>query len=374
MQIRGRRGTNTIPWLILIVMLTSSVVRAQQAPAAETVPSKIDIFTGYSTWLPGARVDRASFVNNFGGTMLSGTYYRTPTFGYEVAYDYHEHLSDALISLAVGPVIRRPIGWNISVFAHALAGAGEVVGPYAPVPGGIYQQLGAAWGRQITIGGGVDIRLPYFLHRLSLRVVQADYMYEHVNFAPTSGIGNLNSARFSTGIVWRLGSFLPPPAVKFACTATPQRIFPGDPVSVIGVATNVDSKKPVTFHWMGHGVRTLESKPIAEIDSTGLPPGTYTVTGHVSEGNKPGQSAYCDASFTVMPFGAPSLSCSANPVVVPPGETATISAHGISPQNRPLQFGFISSAGLIQTKGNEARLNLAGVTCWRDHDCLQCVR
>jgi hypothetical protein len=363
MQSRERRLKNTPPWLLLIVMLTSSVVRAQQPPTAETAPSKVDIFVGYSIWLPGATVDRSPFPNDMHGAIASGAYYLNPTFGFELAADYHfANANDSLVSFAVGPVVRRPVWRNFSMFAHALAGAGDVVGPYASVPGkGFSQQLGADWGPQLTLGGGLDFRLPYVHHRFSLRIFQADYVYEHVDFGPGGGIGNLNSARYSAGIVWKLGSVVPPPAVKFACTATPQKIFPGDPVSVLGVTTNVDAKKPVTFHWMGNGVRTLESKPIAEIDSTGLAPGTYQVTGAVSEGSKPGQSAYCAASFTVMAFGAPSLSCSAHPAVVHPGETATVSAHGISPQNRPLQFGFISSAGFIDSKGNEASLSLAGV-------------
>jgi hypothetical protein len=362
MQIRERRLRHTPPWLILIVILTSTLVRAQQPPAAETAPSKVDIFAGYSIWLPNATVDHSSFPNDMHGALVSGTYYLNPSFGLELTGDYHfEDANDKLISFAIGPVVRRPVWRNFSMFAHALAGAGDVSGPVAAVlDKGYYQQLGAAWGPQLTLGGGLDFRLPYFHHRFSLRIFQADYLYEHVDFGPLT-VGNLNSARYSTGIVWNLGSALPPPAVKFACTATPQKIFPGDPISVLGVTTNADAKKPITFHWMGNGVRTLESKPIAEVDSTGLAPGTYKVTGHVSEGNKPGQSAYCAAEYTVMAFGAPSLSCSASPAVVHPGQTATISAHGISPQNRPLQYGFISSAGSVASKGNEATLSLEGV-------------
>jgi hypothetical protein len=368
MQLQERRLNNTAPkntppWLLLIVMLTSVVVHAQQPQAGETAPSKVDIFAGYSIWLPGATVDRTPFPNDIHGALVSGAYYLNTTVGFELAGDYHfEDANDSLVSFAVGPVVRRPVWRNFSMFAHAMAGAGDVIGPVAPVVGkGYYQQLGAAWGPQLTLGGGLDFRLPYFHHRLSLRLFQADYVYEHVDFGPTGGVGNLNSARYSTGIVWRLGSVLPPPAVRFACTATPQKIFPGDPVSVIGAATNLDAKKPVTFHWMGDGVRALESKPIAEVDSSGLAAGTYKVTGQVSEGNKPGQSAYCAAAFTVMAFAAPSLSCSANPAIVRPAETVTISAHGISPQNRPLQFGFISSAGSITPKGHEATLRLADV-------------
>ena len=308
-------------------------------------------------------VDHTPFPNDMHGAMVSGTYYLNPIFGLELAGDYHfEDSNDSLVSFAVGPVVRRPVWRNFSMFAHALAGAGDVIGPVAPVIGrGYYQQLGAAWGPQLTLGGGLDFGLPYFHHRLSLRLFQADYVYEHVDFGPTGGVGNLNSARFSTGVVWKTGAILPPPPVELACTATPQKIFPGDPLSVIGVATNLDAKKKATFRWIGTGVRAGQSKPIAEIDSAGLTPGNYTITGHVSEGDKPGRSADCTAEFTVMAFGAPRVRCSANPAIVHPGETAMISADAVSPQNRPLHYSFTSSGGSIVNQGHEATLNLAGI-------------
>jgi hypothetical protein len=43
-----------------------------------------------------------------------------------------------------------------------------------------------------------------------------------------------------------------------------------------------------------------ESEPIAEIDTAGLNPGVYKVGGHVSEGNRAGQSADCTAAYTVI--------------------------------------------------------------------------
>jgi hypothetical protein len=128
-------------------MLTSTLVRAQQPRAAETAPpSKVDIFAGYSIWLPNATVDHSPFPNDMHGALVSGTYYLNPSFGLELSGDYHfEDANDKLISFAIGPVVRRPVWRNFSMFAHALAGAGDVSGPVAPVlDKGYYQQLGAA--------------------------------------------------------------------------------------------------------------------------------------------------------------------------------------------------------------------------------------
>ena len=293
-------------WLIFAIMLAASVAKAQQQPSNEIVPSRVDIFAGYSIWIPNGSVENTPFPNDMHGAILTATYYFNPTFGLELAGDYHfADANDSMVSFAVGPVVRRSAPRGFSVFAHALAGAADVVGPVAPVrnaPEYYYQQLGADWGPQITLGGGLDFRVPYFHHRLTLRLFQADYVYHHIDFGPTGGIAHLNSGRFDTGVVWKVGSITPPPPVTLACTAAPQNIFPGEPLSVIGVATNLDRHKKANFHWMGHGVSTNESTPIVNVDTAGLEPGTFTISGHVSEGERAGQSANCTAQFTVMPI------------------------------------------------------------------------
>jgi len=91
-----------------------------------------------------------------------------------------------------------------------------------------------------------------------------------------------------------------------------------------------------------------------------LNPGNYTVTGHVSEGQKVGLFADCTANFTIKQYDPPTVSCSANPTDLQPGGTATITAQGVSPQNRPLTYSFSASAGQISGSGNTATLSTAG--------------
>jgi len=98
----------------------------------------------------------------------------------------------------------------------------------------------------------------------------------------------------------------------------------------------------------------------ASVDTAGLQPGNYTVTGHVSEGQKPGQFADCTANFTVKQYEPPTVSCSVNPSSVNPGDSATITATGVSPQNRPLTYSYTASAGSISGTGNTATLSTAG--------------
>src|ERR1700722_977972 len=154
---------------------------------------------------------------------------------------------------------------------------------------------------------------------------------------------------------------LPPPPVTYTCTAAPSPAFPGDPITVTGTAANLNPKKTATYSWTGNeGVKVTGDNTTGAVDTTGLAPGNYTVTGHVSEGQKVGLFADCTANFTIKQFDPPTLSCSANPTTVQPGGTATITAQGVSPQNRPLTYTFTASAGQVSGSGNTATLSTTG--------------
>ena len=51
--------------------------------------------------------------------------------------------------------------------------------------------------------------------------------------------------------------------------------------------------------------------------------------------DKPYEMADCTASFTVKAYEPPTISCTANPSTIKPGDTSTITSVGMSPQNRP---------------------------------------
>jgi len=117
-----------------------------------------------------------------------------------------------------------------------------------------------------------------------------------------------------------------------------------------------------TYNWTSTGGKVSGTSNVANVDTTGLNPGTYTVTGHVTEGPKAGQSADANASFTVKQFEPPTMSsCSANPATVAPGDTATVTAQGVSPQNRPLTYSYSASSGQISGSNTTATLSTTGV-------------
>ena len=70
--------------------------------------------------------------------------------------------------------------------------------------------------------------------------------------------------------------------------------------------------------------------------------------------------ADCSAPFTIKPFEPPTISCSANPSTVNPGDSATVTASGMSPQNRPLTYSYSASSGSVSGSTGSATLSTAG--------------
>ena len=95
--------------------------------------------------------------------------------------------------------------------------------------------------------------------------------------------------------------------------------------------------------------------------SAGLAPGTYTVAGHLSYGKKASEQAQCSGPFTVKAYEPPTITCSASPATVGSGGMVSVSASGISPQNRPLTYSYGTTAGQITGSGPSATLATSGV-------------
>ncbi|HEX3662765.1 MAG TPA: hypothetical protein VHU89_15115 [Acidobacteriaceae bacterium] len=296
------------------------------------------------------------------GAIGSFTYYFNRYVGGQIEYANHPNgQNDGISDGQAGIVFRYPVQ-GMTPFVHGLAGGARVGGPNNSGPGANPKHP-YTWGPALTVGGGLDYDLPFADHRFGLRLFQADYQYMHADFGPVPDIGgraNIDAARLSTGILIHFGSIVPPPPVQYACSMNPASVFPGDQVTVTGTATNLNPKKPASYSWSGQGVSVGGTNSTATIDTANLQPGTYTVTGHVTEGKKPGQSADCTAQFTVKQFEPPTVSCTANPTTVKPGESSTINCNGVSPQNRPLTYSYSASAGSINGTGNTATLSTTG--------------
>lgn len=209
----------------------------------------------------------------------------------------------------------------------------------------------------LTAGGGIDLSI----HRhIDFRLVQAEYLM--TNFANLStGVRDAqNDIRLSSGLVFGFGGTPPLPPVTYSCSITPASGYPGDPITATGSAMNLNPKKTAAYTWASTGGAISGTSSTANISTTTASPGTYTVSGQVSEGAKPGQSADCTVQFTINAFQPPTVSCSANPSSVNPGDSSTITASATSPQNRPLTYSYSATAGAVNGSSSSATLSTAG--------------
>jgi hypothetical protein len=371
------------------VALTAQAPTTAKTPASDS-PSKWDIFAGYSYLAPkgtvtttnpaGTSVTASYDAVNVGG-LFSGAYFFNKYVGAQVEFGEHEwgkqsansnvgtHSNDdGFLTYQGGLIARFPAG-EITPFVHALVGAAYVGGPY-------YNPN--TWGPALTVGGGLDYKTPLFGGRLGVRLFQFDYEYMHADFGPQTqtygGRANIDAARLSTGIVYHIGSVTPPPPVTLAAAAVPTSVYAGEPVTVTATPGNVLPKLNSVYVWSGDGVKG--NGATATVDTASLAPGTYTVKSEIKEGKpgkeglKPGQSATATTTFTVKPFEPPTISCSAAPSTIKPGDTATITAVAVSPQNRPLTYSYSATAGSISGTGTTATYTsagaptgVAGITC-----------
>jgi len=191
------------------------------------------------------------------------------------------------------------------------------------------------------------------------------YLYE--NYRPTTDefVYNPTISGVIAGLNFNLGGKPPIPPTA-SCSVSPAEVYAGDPVTATATPVGLNPKLSVVYTWTGDGV--TGSGPTASINTTPMNPGTYPVRGEVKEGKpgkegeKPWQVASCSTSYTVKPFQAPTITCSANPTDLNPGDSATVTAQGVSPQNRPLTYNYQASSGSITGSGATATYSSAGAS------------
>ncbi len=385
METRVSKIVGRILALISIGIMFPVAMLSQAAPAARGAssddnPSRSDIFAGYSYLAPKGTVQVPQLNGTTApfsydavnvGAILSGAYYFNRFVGIQAEAAEHEWgrpqpgsnigvdgNDDGFLTIGGGLIMRFPDG-NITPFVHALVAAAWVDGP---------DHESNKWGPDLTVGGGMDYETPLFNHRLAIRLFQADYEYMHADWGPVVGGGraNINAARLSAGVVLHVGSIAPPAPITLACSASPESIYPGDPVTVTATAGNLDPKDHVVYSWSGAGASGSDTT--VKLDTSSLAPGEYTVNCNVKEGKpgkeglKPWETASGTAGITVKAFEPPTISCSASPSTINIGDKSTITAAGVSPQNRPLTYSYSAPFGTINGTGTSATYDSTGAS------------
>jgi len=158
------------------------------------------------------------------------------------------------------------------------------------------------------------------------------------------------------GLYFNFGGKPPVPPTA-SCLASPTEVYAGDPVTVMISTQYFNPKHPLTYRWNSTGGRVSGTGTTGNVDTTGLQPGSYTVTGTATDGKeKRNNSASCSAGFTIKarPNYPPTASCSASPSSIAINQAATVTITASSPENRPLTYSWTSTGGQLSGSGTSA--------------------
>ncbi|MEZ2348265.1 hypothetical protein [Terriglobus sp. RCC_193] len=340
---------------------------AQALPTVSHLPvrtSRVELYGAYSYFHPvqadihefylqpvntGAIAGVNVYFNRFLGVQAEGTFSTSSPNGSNVCMG----------TVQAGPVMRFQMR-HVVPFVHATAGGAKSGGP-------VFQSC--AWGWGATGGLGMDYVLPGFQERLAIRPIQADYEFNHVDHGPLvlpggfdGGLMKMNAYRLSAGVVLRLGNVTPPAALGMSCDVTPGDVNAGEPITGKSESIHQNPHKKTTYTWHTNGGKLSGTGDTVQIDTTGLAPGNYVLTGRMEQGRLPEQQAECNAHFAVKAVLTPlSVTCSASPYSVHPGDSVAIASTVPSPESYGgLMYGYTTSAGTVRGVGPTATLNTSG--------------
>jgi hypothetical protein len=190
------------------------------------------------------------------------------------------------------------------------------------------------------------------------------WRYLYVNYRPTNDLFIFNTAM--TGLVagfsYNFGG-KPPVPPSASCTVAPTEVWAGEPVTANISTQNFNPKHTLTYSWNTNAAKVAGTSTTGNVDTTGLAPGSYTVTGTATDPKeKTNNTASCNATFTVKTPHPPVASCSASPDTVKAGDGSTVTVTASSPDNFPLTYSWATSAGHINGTGTSATLDSTGAT------------
>jgi len=337
-------------WISCIFALTMTLCATSISLAQSKDYSKFDIFAGYSWYHPGGSVNQTELDDYNAGWGAQFTYNLNHWAGLTLDASGHYHDGSAH-SITFGPQFRLRRE-HFSPFVEVLVGGMRFAPDAAPDESNF----------ALITGGGID----YNVNRhLSIRPIQADYVYTQYNaFTPSGSRNDLNGVRLQAGLVFHFGFTHEEEApVNASCSAQPSAVDAGAPVKILVNPSGFSPKRVLSYSYASTGGMVGGSGATATVDTTGLQSGNYTVTATVTDNGKGEhqRSASCQAGFAVNAMHPPTLAVSADPSTVTAGESSAITANGNSPDNRPLTYWCSSTAGSLSGSEQHYTLDTKGV-------------
>ncbi len=328
-------------------------VFAQDSTSFERKDPRAEVFGGYSDYRAGGKVNGVT-VPDF-TTGWSSQFIVNTTHWVGIVLDVNGHYNSFATAhdFAAGVRFQRPLR-RIVPFAEGLMGMQHFS------PKGQPSQNAAAY----AVGGGLDIKIT---PRFSVRPFQISYV--NTLYDATSGSTNLdksyfNGIRAQAGLIYNLR--LPSGAsdALAVCSAEPAEVDAGEPVNISVAARGFQPKRTLSFSYSSTGGNVVGKNDVASVDTTGVTAGSYKVVAKVVDNGKGKhqQTAGCEATFKVKQKLPPTLSVSADPDSLFPGDSSRIAARGSSPDQRPLSYTCSTTRGHLAGSGPSYTLDTAGVS------------
>ena len=287
-----------------------------------------------------------------GYTQGNGLKTRLTNQGYTIFGDVQGNL----FTYMFGPQFKKHSG-NWQPFAEGLFGAAHS-NTFASLANTITGKVSGSSNNNafaMAFGGGLDYKLG---RNVQIRFAEVDYLYTRFGVNGTKYTGSQNNFRYVGGLNFTFGGAPPVPPTA-SCSASPAEVFPGDPVTAKITTQNFNPKHTVSYKWNSTGGKMSGSGPSATVDTTGVDPGSYTITATATdEKEKKNNVASCTANFAVKarPNYPPTANCSATPSSIAINQGATITISASSPENRPLTYSWTSTGGQLSGSGTSATL------------------
>jgi hypothetical protein len=347
-------------WLSAALLIGVGVSAAQDVP-------KVEISLGYSFVNVHPEFPQITSYNINGGAA-GFVYNATHYFGIKAEFgDYvgnggaqlraagfNGNVSGNFFSYEFGPQIKKHSG-KFQPFGEALFGAAHsgTQAQLYDIIHGIPNPSGGSSNNTFAMELGLGADIPVNRH-VSIRPVEVDYLY--TQFSANQVKASQNNFRYFGGIVFTMGGKEPIPPTA-SCSVSPTEIMTGEPVTANISTQNFDPKHTITYSWSSSGGRVSGTGQTGNVDTTGLAPGSYTVSGTANDAKeKKNNVASCTASFTVKPPPPrpPTANCSVSPQTIKPGDTFGVIVAARSPDNSPLTYSYSASAGNISGTGSSA--------------------
>src|SRR5450755_780469 len=350
-----------------IVCGLGTIAAAQEQPAP-----KWEIFGGYSFVYPHA--DMHGLLPGGVLQVTSGLESNAKGLGASVTYDFNRWLglttdisgdfgsgeSGVVMRIDEAEFFNLSIGPKITFRSHYFS-------PFVEGLVGGHRLTSELFGHDDRIGfmagGGIDLNLS---RHFALRLIRADYVFSDHRYGPAPIVSptDLRGLRAQSGVVFMFGGGRTEPAPLTAnCSAQPNDVLVGEPVTVNAAAGHFNPKHTLTYNWSSTGGQITGKEGTASIDTNGMAGGSYSATAHISDPGVKGGEASCMAAFTVREprKNPPTVVCSADPSTVQTGTPSTIGCTCTSADNVPVTLsGWTASGGTISGSGNSAALTTAG--------------